>query len=397
MTGVTQRLAGRPWAVLASLAFGRFCMGLQLQAIASLTPFLMTDLGFSYSEIGLLIGLFLAPGVVLGMPGSLLGVRFGYRRLGVLGVLLMAAGSLWLGFSNDFWSAAASRLVAGTGGILVNITFLRLVTQLFDGRAMNRAIALVMSSWPVGLGLAAVTFPMLADGGWRLPVWLLTGLTAVSAISVGLFVREPARRVAAPSRLWTLQLDSRSWQLALLLGTAFACYTAGGIVFLSFAPPFLMAAGMSLTEASTAASLIVWLGLVGTPLGGWLADRRGDARMVLYLGILGSALLVSLITLGYAPLAIGLLLGIVWGLPAAPFTGLLQRMLPPQAHGAGYGLYFTLFYCGFFAFPAVAGWLTDLTGSPATPLWFAAGLLALTGLLIAAFYNVSRRPMPTAA
>ena len=392
---------GRPFrafAVLASLCFGRFCMGLQLQTIASLTPFLMTDLGFSYSQIGLLIGLFLAPGVLLGMPGSLLGHRFGYHRLGVLGVVLMAAGSLWLAFVDDFWGAAAARFVAGTGGILVNITFLRLVTQLFDGKAMNRAIAVVMSSWPVGLGLAAVTYPALAEaGGWRLPLWLLTGVTLAAALCVGYFVKEPARRAPAGGRLWSLQLDTRSWQLSFLLGCAFAAYTAGGIVFLSFAPPFLMTAGLGLTEASAAASLIVWLGLLGTPLGGLLADRLGGARLVIYLGALGSALLVALVTLGYNPMVLGVAMGIIWGLPAAPFTGLLQRMLPPQAHGAGYGLYFTLFYCGFFGFPAVAGWLIDITGDSAAPLWFGALLLAVTSVLILLFYRLAATPADASA
>lgn len=394
MTGAAGATALRPYAVLASLCFGRFCMGLQLQAIASLTPFLMADLAFSYSEIGMLIGLFLAPGVVLGMPGSLLGSRFGYRRLGLLGVVLMAAGSLWLSFVESFWAAAGARLVAGTGGILVNITFLRLVTQLFDGKAMNRAIAVVMSSWPVGLGLAAVTYPLLAEeGGWRLPLWILSALTLAAACCVGLFVREPPRRAPPPQRLWSLQLDARSWQLSLLLGTAFAAFTAGGIIYLSFLPPFLTAGGMGLTEASVAASLLVWLGLVGTPLGGWIADRLGDARLVIHLGALGSALLVAIVVLGSPPLALGVLLGIIWGLPAAPFTGLLQRMLPSSAHGAGYGVYFTLFYCGFFGFPAVAGWLTDLTGSTATPLWFATALLAVTAPMILLFYRISRRPM----
>ncbi|GAB5467501.1 MAG: hypothetical protein Kilf2KO_05310 [Rhodospirillales bacterium] len=382
--------ARRPLAVLAALCFSRFCMGLQMQLIASLTPFLIAELGFSYTDIGLLIGLYLAPGVLLALPGSLLCVRFGYRQVGLVGLLLMTAGTLALVFVESFWWAAGARLLGGTGGILMNVAFLRLSTELFEGKAYNRAIAAVMSSWTVGIGLAAVTIPALATSGdWRLPFWLVSGLTFAAALAVWVLVREAPRERGLPGSLWSLGIDPRSRNISLLLGSAFACFTAGGIVFLSFAPPVLTAAGMSLTQASAIASLIIWGSLLGTPLGGWLADR-GGARRVIYLGALGSALLVVLVLIGPVPLVLTGLLGLLWGLPAAPFTGLLQRLLPAQALGSGYGLYFTLFYSGFFALPALAGWLVDLTASTAAALWFAALLLAVTALLYWGAARLSR-------
>jgi len=383
---------GGALAVLATLGFGRFCMGLQMQALAAIGPFLMADLAFTYSDIGLLIGLFLAPGVLLGMPGAVLGARFGYRRIGLLGVVLMAVGGLILALMQDFNSAAVGRLVAGTGGILVNITFLRMVTESFAGKAMNRAIAVVMSSWPVGMGLSAYAFPYLASiADWRLPLFALSALSALAAICGYLFLPAPGPAAAVRRPFWSFDLDRRSWRLSLLAGGGFAMFTAGGVIFLSFGPLFLTGRGYTLTDASGIASLIVWLGLIGTPLGGWLADRLGSPRTVILGGSLGSALLVALVILGGPPFLLCLLAGIIWGLPAAPFTGLLQRTLPPHALGAGYGIYFTLFYAGFFGFPALAGWLADLTGSTTTALWFAAGLLALTFVLLVVYFAIARR------
>ena len=390
--------AVNPLLVLGALCFGRFCMGLQLQTVASLAPFIMPDLGFGFGEIGLLIGLFLAPGVVLAIPGSIFAARFGHVRLGVTGVVLMAAGSLGLALAEGFWGAVAARLIGGTGGILLNISFLRLVALLFEGKAMNRAIGIVMSSWPVGLGLAAITYPMLAElGGWRFPLWLVTGVTLCAAVCVALLVREPKRRTEERSGAPLLGMDGRSWRLSLSLGAAFACFTAGGIVFLSFAPPFLQLSGLDIAAASAVTSLLVWLGLLGTPLGGWVADRLGSARGVIHFGALGSALLVVLVVAGLPALPLTFLLGIVWGLPAAPFTGLLQRMLPSASLGTGYGVYFTLFYCGFFGFPAVAGWLIDITGDSAAPLWFGALLLAVTSVLILLFYRLAATPADASA
>jgi len=381
----------RPIAALMALSFGRFCMGMQLQTVASFTPFLISDLGLSYSEIGLLIGLFLAPGVVLAVPGSLLVARLGHLPVGITGLVLMAVGSVFLSFVDTFWQAAGSRLIAGTGGILLNISFLRLTARLYQGATMNRAISIVMSSWPVGLGLGAVAYPVIANlWNWRGALWVVAGITLASALCAAVLVPEPSRpnRSETPPVLSAISL--RSWYLSLSLGASFACFTAGGIIYLSFAPTYFEGVGMSLAGAGAAASMIVWLGLVGTPLGAWFADKFDATRSVILIGAVVSALLVVPVLFGEDPTLIGIILGIIWGLPAAPYTGLLQRMLPQTDLALGYGIYFLLFYSGFFLFPFVAGWILDVTGDLASPLWFAAALMMISAALILVFYGCLR-------
>lgn len=357
-------------------------MGLQLQVIAALTPFLMSDLGFSYSRIGILVGLFVAPGVLLALPSSLFCARFGFRNVGLCGLILMAAGSLVLIVVDNFWWAAGARLLGGTGGILLNVAFLRLTAELFEGKAYNLAIGVVMGSWAVGLGVTATSVPLLATAGdWRLPFWLISGLTLLAALAIYLFAPAAPRGASAQGALWPHRLDSRSRVLSLLLGSSFACFTAGGIVFLSFGTTFLMDAGIGLTKASAVVGLFTWASLFGTPLGGWLADRRTGAGLSIYLGAVGAAVMMTFMVVGTTPVIAALMLGLCWGLPAAPFTGLLQRLLPANALGAGYGLYFMLFYCGFFAFPALGGWLVDVTEATSTALWLGVLLLAVAALL----------------
>lgn len=142
---------------------------------------------------------------------------------------------------------------------------------------------------------------------------------------------------------------------------------------------------MTPAQASIVASMIVWLGLIGTPLGAWIADRFNMARTVMVTDACLSPLLVIPIALGGNPLWLSVSLGIIWGLPGAPFTGMLQRVLSPSDHGLGYGIYFFLFYCGFFGFPAIAGWLLESTGDPVMPVWFSMALMAASVPLIAVF------------
>src|SRR5688572_22144215 len=61
---VGEAVMGR-WGVLAVLCLARVSMGLHLQAVAAVAPFLIADLGLGYGEVGTLIGIFLLPGAVL--------------------------------------------------------------------------------------------------------------------------------------------------------------------------------------------------------------------------------------------------------------------------------------------------------------------------------------------
>ena len=60
------------WLMLGILFIARLAMGFQFQSIASVSSHLVEAFGFSYAEIGTLIGLFLLPGIFLAIPSGLL-------------------------------------------------------------------------------------------------------------------------------------------------------------------------------------------------------------------------------------------------------------------------------------------------------------------------------------
>ena len=82
------------WATLLVIFFTRTSLGFQFQSIAALTPFLVAGFDLSYAEVGLLMGLFMLPGVVLALPGGLLGQRFGSFRVVAAGLVLLIVPGL---------------------------------------------------------------------------------------------------------------------------------------------------------------------------------------------------------------------------------------------------------------------------------------------------------------
>ena len=61
------------WHILALLFLARTALGFQFQTLASVADDLVVAFGLDYAGIGLLIGLFMAPGVFLALPAGLWG------------------------------------------------------------------------------------------------------------------------------------------------------------------------------------------------------------------------------------------------------------------------------------------------------------------------------------
>jgi MFS family permease len=78
-------MTGR-WNILALLFAVRTVMAFQFQSAAALAPMLRQEFGVGPAEIGLLIGLYLAPGVALAIPGGAIGDRYGDKSVVVAGL-----------------------------------------------------------------------------------------------------------------------------------------------------------------------------------------------------------------------------------------------------------------------------------------------------------------------
>ena len=75
------------WRALCVLFLVRVTMALQFQSVAALSPFMMTNFGVGLADIGLLIGLYVSPGVIIALPGGAIGKRFGDKQAVAFGLV----------------------------------------------------------------------------------------------------------------------------------------------------------------------------------------------------------------------------------------------------------------------------------------------------------------------
>src|ERR1700681_2330265 len=77
------------WGRLALLFGVRTAMAFQFESVAALAPMIRSEFSVGVADIGFLIGLYLAPGIVLALPGGAIGKRFGDKPTVLVGLALM--------------------------------------------------------------------------------------------------------------------------------------------------------------------------------------------------------------------------------------------------------------------------------------------------------------------
>lgn len=381
------------WFILTVLFLARTAMGLQFQTVGSVGPILVDRLGLDYAGVGLLIGLYLLPGAFIAVPGGMLGERFGPRPVTFVGLAMMIAGGLVMGLSDWFAVLVLGRLLSGIGAVLMNVMLTKMVADWFAGREMATAMAVLVTSWPLGIALGLVGFvPLAAVFGWPAAMTLAALVCALALAAIAAFYRDPVTQGAKPATRLVIALSKREWLLVSIAGLVWATYNVGYILLVSFLPGHLAGDGYSLAQANALVSWLGWGLILLVPVGGLLADRfqRPDAVMV--AGFVVSGLATVALAAGLVPLLPALaLIAAAVGLPAGPVMTLPAAALSPQNRATGMGIFFTWYYVLMAVTPTFAGFARDVTHSGAVPVLFAAGMLALALAALALFRIMARR------
>ena len=381
------------WLILAVLFIARTAMGYQFQSIAAISPFLRDALAIDFAAIGSLIGLYLLPGILFAIPGGLLGARFGDKRIVVGGLALMLFGGLLTGVSDGLALLAAGRLLSGVGAVLLNVLLVKMVADWFDGKGTVLAMAILLNSWPLGIGLALLTQGAIAAAaGWPVAVNAAAASCGVALLLVAATYTAPPRAEPVHSGSSLRGLSPTVALRVSFAGLVWALYNAGYIIVVSFAPTLLTERGMAASTAGLVASFATWSIIVSVPLGGLFVERFGRATAMISMCffLMAAATLLVAFT-GLPPLLTIALLGLVAGPPAGAIMALPAQVLARSVRAPGMGLFFTWYYVAMAVTPPVAGLARDASGAPAAPMVVAALLLLAAIAAMLAFRGLQAR------
>jgi predicted MFS family arabinose efflux permease len=382
-------MTGRRWIILAVLFAARAATGFQFQSIGSAANALMQDWGIGYSQVGMLLGAYLLPGVIVAFPAGLLGQRVRDKTLGLAGLVLMAICGVALSYSEGFAVALVARTIGGVGATLVILVATKMVTDWFDSREIVLAMSLLQMSWPFGAMIALPIQTYLAQSmGW--PAVMASG--AIGAVAVlcafALIPQTSQQTQAAPGGS---RLPAAVLMPVLVAGAIWGVMNLACVLFFSYAPLLLVAQGSTPTVAASLTSLAIWFTILAIPSGGYLVHRSGrPIAAIIICGLIGASALGAFVA-GIHPTIACLVFGAAIGPLSGAILSLPAKVLDPRDRSLGFGLFYTCFYILMAVGPSAAGRLQDAWGSPSAALIAGAALLVTMAPLVLLFSSMSKR------
>jgi MFS family permease len=270
---------------------------------------------------------------------------FGAKRALPAGLLLFAGGCL-LFLATSLGEAYIGRLLQGAGSAFAFTGAVYLASHGLSARWLSTAIGTTQCLGMAG-GFAGtfVLGPMLEKGmSWQ-SVWLFLGIGAL-LIGVVLFAVTPT----VPSRVTEGGLvqsflspyrivfrNPQSYLCGIISGLLFVPTTIGAMTWgVSF---FQKDRGFTYAHAVTTASLITMGWVVGCPVLGWLADRSGRRKPVLFIGIIAMIVIMLQMILFPEILPISIscfLFGFGSGVAMIPYS-IIKEVNPDEVKGSATG------------------------------------------------------------
>jgi len=338
-------------------------------SIYLLLPFIAVELNLSFSQVGLLKGVFSGSMSLLQVPLSLLGERIGELTVIAVGTFGLTGGFLILSkvytFPAIFLSFIfAKGTAAGQHGLSSS-----LLSRAFEFSKRRAAMGTYNFSGDMG----KVCFPFLLTvminlWDWRQAVFILS--LAGMAAGATLWTLAGEKREHLPSSQFKERPKVRGSGWGIGNPKSFSVLLTIGVIdistrtaLLTFLPFLLLRKGIPVAQVGFALTLLFAGGAVGKFICGILAEWFGVIPMVIGTEVLTATGILSL-TLS-PPSVVWILLpfvGIVLNGTSSVLYATVAEIIAPTARSRGYGLYYAITLgCGAIS-PILYGLLTDSLG-----------------------------------
>ncbi|MEU5397850.1 MFS transporter [Streptomyces sp. NPDC005963] len=391
------------WSMLALLVAGYVGLTLNWFNIASAFTPISEELGASFTQLTFLIALFLIGYGVVHIPAGLLATRLGLKRTLVLGIVLESVGGILSGVAVGYTDLAIYRVVAGIGGSIFLSVSVGAVTVWFRNHEINLALGITGgAAFSVGAALGlygCVAFTEVA--GWRTMLIVCGVLNLVVGAAAALWFRTPPdvaglagaeiTRDGLSKALWDRQL----WIYGGAMIGVYGAYITASQLLGEYAIDEL---GFSSAQGGLLGAVFALAGIPGSLLGGYLADRLKNYRLIMVVPFLAMSAALCVVPVRSAALlwSLSALIGFLFlfSFPAWLCVPSDVSRVDPEHIGTAVGLMLTLAAVGGFVVPVVFGEVVTAAGYGAG--WVTLGAVSVLTALIGLLGRPGPAPAPTA-
>jgi sugar phosphate permease len=281
----------RRLTVFVVLTFAYLLSQFTRHANAAIADSVSKDISLTAAQLGLMTSLFYVAFAAAQVP---LGIALDRLRprLVLAGMMLASGiGCLVFASARSLGTLASGRALIGLGMAGILMGSFKILARWYPTKRLATVSGLLIGLGALG-GLAAAS-PLVwfnQHYGWRAAFTIVAGVIAASAVTVGLFARdwpagEASHHTAGGAHAGSVRdvfKDGRFWRLGPL--NFFFCGSLMAVQGLWAGPFLLDVHHMTATGKGTFLSLLSLGVVAGYLAGGWLADRMGIYRAVMWSG-----------------------------------------------------------------------------------------------------------------
>ncbi|OYY92098.1 MAG: hypothetical protein B7Y45_01030 [Sphingomonas sp. 28-66-16] len=350
------RMRWQPYQVwlLAVLVTVSVCNTMDRGIVSLLQEAIKTDLRLSDAQLGMISGpafaLFYS---IAGLPVARLAERAHRPNLLAIAIGFWSVMTGLCGLVTGFVQLALLRAGVGIGEGGANPIAHSLVGDQFSVRQRGIAMAILSSATPISGIVIPLTAGLIAQlYGWRAAFMAAAVPGLIVAVIVKLTIREPRLAMRAPPVRAHFRADigwlarNRAFVFVFLAAAFNGIGIQGtGIFTTSF---MIRNHGLDLAGAGTVMSAIGVVGLVGTFMGGYAADRFSDSRGRSYVLVPAVGAALSFVFFMFAfrlhslvPALIALLLAnVATDLKNGPNFAAVQNIVPSRMRATAAAMFF---------------------------------------------------------
>lgn len=340
------------------------------------------ELVLNYTWAGALMSGYFVGYTIGQIPWGIISDRFGSRRAMTLSVLGVSLSTLLFGYSSNIQMAVAFRFLSGLLGAGIFVPSVKLISSWFDSEERGTALGLLNIGGSTGNIAASWAVSLLSSGmGWRGSLKLMGVFGVCSAMISYYFLKDRDGGSSRRMNFSDIPFKAPSfWYMSFVQFIRLGAY----YTFIAWMPLVLKEEyGLSIVATSGAISLLNLAGMVSNPVGGIVADRFGEKR-VLMAGFFCLTLFIFLFTFGIgSPILYGLVFLLGWfiNFTRSPSFSIIPELFGAETAGSISGINNTFASFGALVLPFILGYVRDVTNSY-TVGWYSVAGLSLVAVLL---------------
>ena len=266
--------------------------------ISSIFYFIALDFNLDINMLGLITTSFLIGVGLFQVPAGILVAKYGPKRLSMIGILLSSIIAILSGLSQDTIQITIARFLIGIGMAFFFGASVTLISNYLGKENEGLGVGLLNSGHAIGALLGIFGWVALTEiTGWRISIVIggIIGVSIVLIMKIGLLKEDNKRDFKIRFKELKDVLFNKS---LILLGITLLGYQTGATLTLTFIVLYLIEElHIDPIYAGLFGSLSLIIGIIMSPLSGKIYDKFKNAKKLLFISAMISALSIMSISI----------------------------------------------------------------------------------------------------